>query len=219
MKDAELKVQLSFQKQLWESLYFAYTQRFYWQLWDKQNSRLFRDANYNPQFFWDFGPMGDWRVLRLGLWEHESNGQKAYFTAQGEEINLSRSWNRSYIEVERALGARFVVGAKLWQVMDREKNDFGSFGQDNPDIQQYLGHGELKAQAQGESWRALLKYRQGWNARYQTTQLDLRLPLAFFFGLRAPGVELYLQRFSGYGESLLDYNRKIEKFSLGFAFP
>ena len=88
--DAELKFQFSFKQQLYDGLYFAYTQKSFWRVLDGEDSRPFRETNYNPELFW--------RLLRTtpeGLswggdlgFEHESNGARE---------PTSRSWNRLYL--------------------------------------------------------------------------------------------------------------------------
>ena len=83
---------------------------------------------------------------------------------------------------------------------------------DNPDITDYLGHGDL-----------LLAYK--W--REQTLALTLRnnldlsnnrgaVQLEYTFPLN-DRVKGYVQYFNGYGESLIDYNRSVSRFGLGIA--
>lgn len=62
-KQVETKFQISIKKELFDDLfikdldlYFAYTQQSFWQLYDNQNSRPFRESNYEPSlYFRSFG--------------------------------------------------------------------------------------------------------------------------------------------------------------------
>ena len=72
--------------------------------------------------------------------EHESNGQ---------DVPDSRSWNRIYIAPFWAKGKNLVY-LKVWYRIpeDAKKNPTDASGDDNPDIQKYLGHFELQVQRQ-----------------------------------------------------------------------
>ena len=81
---------------------------------------------------------------------------------------------------------------------------------DNPDIEDYLGYGDLQ-----------LVYRKGRNAyslllrnNFSRTDNHGALKLNWSFPLygRLKG---YVQYFNGYGESLIDYNHKQQSFGLG----
>jgi phospholipase A1 len=84
--DMEVKFQLSLKARLWpdmigdSSLWIAYTQQSYWQLYaDSEASAPFRETNYQPELYWSvptdfevFGLRG--RTVNIGL-NHQSNGQ------------------------------------------------------------------------------------------------------------------------------------------------
>jgi outer membrane phospholipase A len=65
----------------------------------------------------------------------------------------------------------------------------------------------------GLQWSAL--GRMGKDANHQSVQLDLTYPTMKFFG----SFSLYLdvQYFTGYGESLLGYNKQSDALRAGFA--
>jgi len=214
----ELKVQFSFKKRIWSGLHFAYSQRLFWQVFDGDHSRPMREVNYNPEFFWDLQDSYI-ELIRLGLWEHESNGEELGYDEEGNEVNASRSWNRVYLTIgEDFWDGAFHSRLKLWQVTDREDNEYTSFFEDNRDIQQYLGHGELDLRWKGSWGRAELMLRKGWMAGTETGRLQIHIPFSLLFGPEAPQVEVMLYGFSGYGESLIDYNRKLERWGIGFSF-
>ena len=90
-EDSELKFQFSFKQEIWRGFYLAYTQKSFWRWLDADDSRPFRETNYNPEIFYRRLPGTDTTGLRwggdLGV-EHESNGARE---------PTSRSWNRLYL--------------------------------------------------------------------------------------------------------------------------
>jgi phospholipase A1/A2 len=211
-KNVESKLQLSFKTKLVQSippldgdLWFAYTQQALWQLWSGSISTPFRSVDYEPeliltgpapaqlqdlpglsQFGWKF------RMLNAGL-AHQSNGQTQ---------PLSRSWNRVYLQA----GLEKEDIAVLLKINRRlPEND-----DDNPDLTDFIGRAELQT-----LWR-LGKHALSARVRHNlkasakgSVQLDWQFPLA------GENLKGHVQLFSGYGETLLDYNHKHSTFSLG----
>ena len=62
---------------------------------------------------------------------HQSNGQS---------LPLSRSWNRAYLMTGMELDNRWAVNARLWKRIGESASS-----DDNPDISDYIGRGELSA--------------------------------------------------------------------------
>ncbi len=123
-----------------DRLFFAYTGLSFWQAYNRKFSSPFRETNHEPEMFlliprhWHlFG----WhnQVIALGF-NHQSNGQTG---------TLSRSWNRIYASFifERH---RLIVSLKPWyRIPEKNKKDINdSAGDDNPDIEDFLGKGELR---------------------------------------------------------------------------
>lgn len=179
-------------------LWFGYTITSFWQAYNGTISSPFRETNYEPEAMLVLrtnyelaGFRG--RFINLGM-AHQSNGR-------GE--TLSRSWNRVYAQFgfERD---NLAVMIRPWvRIPERNRSD------DNPDIEDYLGHGDV-----------LAVYRKGRNAYSLLLRNNLKssdnrgaLKLNWSFPLygRLKG---YVQYFNGYGESLVDYNHKQQ--SLGF---
>lgn len=212
----ELRFTLSVKKELGNSIYFGYSQKAYWQILDQTHSRPFRSFEHNPEVFWQFD--GAWGLprLRLGLWEHESNGEQTRYDAQGKEVNPSRSWNRSYLLALGDLAPGWQAGGKLWVLLDRKETKGISYYQDNPDLKDHLGNGELVLQWQGQQLGSNVLLRQGYLPQTLSLQGEATLKLAPWWGGADKGADLFLQAFSGYGDSLLDYNRRIDQVSLGF---
>jgi phospholipase A1/A2 len=189
-----------------DAIYGAFTLRAFWQVYNTDISAPFRETNYEPEIFWVtpipwnvFG--GDATLLSLGL-SHESNGR----TQQ-----TSRSWNRLYAGLiwERS---RFVYYLKVWwRIPEDEKDDpLDPNGDDNPDIEQYMGNFEFTAIYRKFDHEVSVKLRNNLDVddNFGAVQLDWTFPLEG----RYRG---YLQFFNGYGESLIDYDTRIERVGIG----
>lgn len=201
--EVEIKFQLSFELPVWEDilvdnldLYFAYTQLSFFQAYNTEYSSPFRDTSYEPELGLNWHPDLSWsgwdiESLRLAL-NHQSNGQTE---------SLSRSWNRLVGQV-KVRHDDVGLGVRFWKRLTESSKD-----DDNPDIVDYLGHGELFAGYDRGSHRYGLMLRNPFE--YPTVQLDWSY-------LLTDNVRLYVQYFNGYGESLIDYNRRANRIGVGF---
>ncbi len=222
---------------LGEYITIAYTQHSFWQVYSKKQSAPFRETNYMPELFMVF-PTSD-KIDRLsGLkatkwgYIHQSNGQDGY---------RSRSWNRLYVQGNFQWGNLF-LSPRLWYRIkeDKKDDDFyrgyidkngdgkpdagdelvdpfkDSKGDDNPDIEDYLGYGDIAfTYLWGQHhFGGLFRYNFGMGGHDRgAVELNWSYP---FFGSHT--TFWYFKFFNGYGESLIDYNRNNTKTSLGFAF-
>ena len=204
-KSVNAKIQISLRTKVVEGLllpqadlWFAYTQRSLWQFWDTQQSSPFRSTDYQPEAIYviptprPLAPLWagwHWRMTQLGLM-HQSNGQSGA---------LSRSWNRVYAAASVDRGELGLV-LRVFRRLNDGSND------DNPDIARYVGDAELAA-----AWLPGLATAQvTWRTRLASAgrgsiQWDLTYPVDRG---RPQGLRWYVQVFSGYGESLLDYNHR-----------
>lgn len=186
--------------------YVGYTQRSFWQLYNGENSRLFRTSDYNPELFYRWTP--DARSFRhwgmdLGL-EHQSNG---------ENLPLSRSWNRLYVAPfhsshDSALYAKF-----SYRLPEKSKDDPADpKGDDNPDIVDYYGFAELHFNQQLFDHHLLAMMLRGNTSSGRG---------AFSLNYSVPAREGYafwqLYLWHGYGESMLDYNNTVTRLGVGIA--
>jgi phospholipase A1 len=189
-------------------LWFAYTQRSLWQLWNSQESAPFRSTDYQPEAIYVVPippalrplPFGwQWRMLQGGI-AHQSNGQA---------VPLSRSWNRVWLGAgfERS---EFGLQWRLHRRIDESRTD-----DDNPDLTDRIGRGELQATwlpglaTASLTWRTNLK-----SLKAGSLQLDWTYPVD---SDEPVGLRWYLQVFSGYGETLLDYNHRQTTLGLGLS--
>jgi phospholipase A1 len=229
-----VKFQYSAKFDLWpnasrHSAYFGFTQKSLWKLWDFDNSSPFEESNYAPEVFYGYySKIGDivprpstvtWFIesARAGL-EHESNG------ADGVR---SRSWNRVYAMVQA--GTYFGTNHYVMAIPRAWLPPFGD--KDNENIEEYLGLGALsleygydpvpKAWYGGGNITATL--RKGlhrdfdrrsveialqWRPAYEGRLLEWWKFTPFF----------YVQIFRGYGESLLQYDQKVNVVRVGISF-
>lgn len=180
-----------------DQIYLGYTQT---SLWDLQgDSRPFIDTTYNPSLFWYSDALWSsaneaWRAgMNAGV-AHLSNGKG------GDD---SRSLNHVYLQP--SLDYRLGNGGSL-SFAPRVKHYFGVSDR-NGDYADYHGHVDWMARWETRRGGPVLSalYRQGDKGR-RTTQLDLSWPLRDT-GLDLNGY-LYVQYFNGYGETLLDYDRR-----------
>lgn len=203
----EAKFQISLKSKIWSlddhgglSVWGAYTQSSRWQVYNGRVSRPFRETNYEPELIVTHGadvalPFG-WKASMVGLsLNHQSNGRAA---------PLSRSWNRLIGDLSLEHGETTVSLRPWWRILNGGSDD-------NPRIQDYVGRGEvLVTQKLGRHVLALTarhSLRFGDRSR-GSAQLEWAFPIG-------GGLHGYLQLFSGYGESLIDYNFRESRVGLG----
>lgn len=204
----EAKLQLSLKTKLGEDLFgdngdlwFGYTQTSRWQVFNGEISRPFRETNYEPELMlvWrtDYEIAG-WRgrFFNLAL-NHESNGRS---------LPLSRSWNRLMLAANFERGDWTLSLRPWWRLPESAAND------DNPDIADYLGRGDLQlirrwGGGHQLSLTARHSLRTGDNS-HGALRLDYAFPIVG--DLRG-----HLQWFSGYGESMIDYNHRANYYGVG----
>ena len=230
----EAEFQISFKKQLsynflglHEYLIAAYTQTVWWQLYEK--SSPFREMNYTPEIFLvhptskETDEKYGLKAIRYG-YLHESNGQDGY---------RSRSWNRLQVTGLWQWENLFVA-TRMWYRVPETKKSYNYYhgngfeadgvtetdpneeGDDNPQIIHYMGYGDIH-----------LNYLFGKNqittmARYnfgeggsQRGAFEFNWSYPFF---GSQNMFWYAKVFTGYGESLIDYDRSVTKTSIGFSF-
>jgi len=205
LSKAELEFQLSFKMKVIETLFeqpvdvwFGYTQNSFWQAANHEASSPFRETNYQPEVIattpLNFALLDtNFKFLNLGF-VHQSNGQSS---------TLSRSWNRFYAQVGLERGP-LTMTAKLWKRVNESLED-----DNNPDIVDYMGRFELEGNYRlggGHEISALV--RRNFSTDKGAVQVGWAFPLA------GP-VKGYVNAFSGYGQSMIDYNYFQRSLGLG----
>jgi len=190
-----------------DSLWFGYSQQSTWQLFNENMSRPFRTTDHEPEIMYvyptTYSALGNWQVRYMGVGAaHHSNG---------ESEPLSRSWNRVYLMSGAELDDRFQINGRLWKrISEDSEND------DNPDIANYIGRAEITGR-----WNYDLR-----NIFDATLRNNLRsdgrgsLRLEWFRTIGdsdSSNLRLHTQLFHGYGDTLIEYNRRRTVFSIGLS--
>ncbi|MDQ1815477.1 phospholipase A [Massilia sp. CCM 9210] len=204
-KRVELTYQLSLKMKAAEQvaglpvdIWLGYTQQSFWQAYNRSQSSPFRETNYQPeimavvpinQSFAGF----NLRFVNFGL-IHQSNGQTS---------TLSRSWNRFYTEVGVDSG-NFALSARLWRRLDNAKSN-----NDNADITDFLARGDIRASYRKDGYEYSIMARRNMSTDHGAIQAAMSYPLT-------TNLKGYVQLFSGYGQSLIDYNYSQRSVGAGF---
>lgn len=202
IKRPEFKSQLSFFVPVIQNLFhdpnktinIAYTQLNYWQVY--ASSQYFRETNYEPEIFFANHFHPNW-LFRLSL-DHQSNGRGG---------TLERSWNR-VIESLQLSGDNWLIGINVWQLIFQAN----SSNIHNPDIVHYLGHENVLFTYKLKDVRASMQLQNLESALQRgSITLTLSYPITKHF-------YLYGQLFSGYGQSLIEYDHHTKAGGIGIAF-
>ena len=195
-----------------DSLWFGYTQQSNWQIFSGDLSRPFRTTDHEPELVYiypnDFDLPAGWRLRYTGLSiNHQSNGQP---------LPLSRSWNRAILMAGLENGSQFQLLGKLWYRLPENASS-----DDNPEISDTIGRAELtgiwnpdQTNSFGLTLRNSLR-SQGkgsvkleWLRRLGDSSTNIG---------QASRLRFHTQLFSGYGDSLIDYNRRRTVLSVGLS--
>jgi phospholipase A1 len=193
-----------------DSLWFAYSQQSYWQVFTPWLSRPFRNTDHEPEFIYVY-PLtaslpGQWKLRYAGAGiVHQSNGQS---------LPLSRSWNRVYVSAGAEHPGGFSLQARVWQRIHEAPED-----DDNPHISDYVGRAEVTG-----SWDINADHTLAITYRNNLRGFDkgsVRLEWMRKIESQTPSplgsLRVHAQVFSGYGDSLLDFNRRRTVFAVGLS--
>ncbi|WP_299320885.1 phospholipase A [uncultured Maribacter sp.] len=179
-------------------LWMGYSQTAYWQIYNSERSRPFRELNYKPEIIANFPvkfPILGFETKMIGAAIiHESNGQSD---------PISRSWNRI------AFHAAFEKGN--WQVTLKPWIRIGSKIDDNDNISDFIGRGEADISYDWgrQRFRAIARHSLNLGDKSRgSIQLNWSFPIFENFNG-------HFQLFDGYGETLIDYNHRQTTFGLG----
>ncbi len=203
-KKEEAEFQISFmipvQNKIFGSnfdLNIAYTHHAWWQLYNKAYSRPFRETNYMPEIFARYIDPSTSEFAGIDLmaadigFVHQSNGQIQI---------ISRSWNRVYGRLFlQSLGFKFI--ATGWYRLPEKRSE-----DENRDIHDYMGYGELEiAKNLGKH---TLTLKAPLVARHFSADFKYSYPWK-------DNLRWYLSFQSGYGHSLIEYNRQTQRYGAG----
>ena len=226
VEDTEIKFQLSIKFQLasiaaienpWkyvENFYFGYSQKSFWDV--GKPSAPFSDHNFNPEFF--YSAEFDGRILdsfRIGFLEHESNGENG---------SKSRSWDRIYARPVIRITDQLSIAPKGWIIINEDEN--------NSDIEDFWGYLELSVKYLSKNnLKIEVTGRKGKDSGKGSIQGDISFPWQFLKDQTSKFLPIppftsplrfnphwLIQGWYGYGENLLNYNKKESILRFGILF-
>lgn len=216
LDDVEIKFQVSLKYLFMQDLIFrdldlqfAFTTTSWWQAYNSAISAPFRETNYEPEVIFNYHH--SWSFFGLPVeqttlsFNHQSNGQ----TGQ-----LSRSWNRVILGFAFAPTDNVLWGFRTWYRLpeDEKSAALDPSGDDNPDIEKYMGYGEL-AGLWTISDKNSVEFMFRNNLRSDKNRGAIQLGWSFPINDRIQG---YVEYFNGYGESLIYYNHHAQRLGIGF---
>lgn len=213
----DTRLQISFKYQLFgdanaapndrrwiDNFYLAYTQRMFADVAEKSNP--IRAIDFQPEFFYLWQPraVGGGTALggQLGL-RHISNGKGGVD---------SRSFNAVFVRPSvgwKIGGQQLTISPTAWLYLGKDTY--------NPDIAHYRGNSGL-GMTFGSEKGLMLTADSRFNFGSGKSAVDgtISYPLSNLI----PGYNMYIfvQGFTGYGEALLDYDRRSSRARIGIGF-
>ena len=182
------------------TLWVAYTQKSYWQVYNAEFSRPFRETNYEPELIFNYPIKYNFLGLNTKMigfaFNHQSNGR--------EGKQFSRSWNRfimhaGFEDKDWSLVLRTWIAAEI---------------NENPDIKDYMGRADAtfnyRLNKHLLTLRAQHSLRTG-DDNHGSIELDWAFPI---YG----NLTGYGQFFHGYGDAMIDYNQIHTIAGIGIVF-
>ena len=201
----EAILQISVKFPMWHQMFgsnndlmFAYTSRSWFQAFNERLSKPFRETNYEPEVFLrHFSntrmPLGA-RILGWDLgYNHQSNGRSR---------PLSRSWDRIFGQLRLELTPNMSMLLRAWYRLPESESE-----DDNPKMHRYLGYGDIRG-----IWAP---NRNTFTAMIRPGTDKGALELTWSYPINNH-IRFYAQYFNGYGESLIDYDHRVERIGIGF---
>lgn len=201
--NSDVRFQISIAQRLTKSvlpwntyLFLCYTQGVAWDVF--KNSMPMHDFTFNPGIGIVKPLFNRERFVGKAtlMIEHMSNGRDSIW---------SRSWNRISLGATILVNENIAIDGKAWiPIVD---------GMNNRDILKYVGifQGGVSVMSQNKRFGGSLHFvkRAKWDFSYNT-----RLEL-FWQPWKAANEFLFLQWYNGYGETLIDYNRFVNRVRVG----
>jgi phospholipase A1 len=199
---SDIKFQLSLALRLWNikgkvDLFATYSQRSIWDIYQK--SCPFRETAYNPGF-WVAWQVNN-KVRMLFAFEHESNGNGG---------DLSRSFNYLTTACLYEPHENWILGARAWYGYFYDKEDI------NQGYFRYRGVMNLWAtyHTRNDRFSATVLV----NPTITFTKFNVQAEAAWRLAKRGDWIpSLFVQYCYGYGETMIDYNRRHTKIRIGIS--
>lgn len=199
LQNAEFKFQLSVQLPLIRhflsdknTIRAGYTQDSFWQVYTE--SPYFRETNYQPEIFF-LRTENKNLAWKISI-DHQSNGRGG---------KLERSWNRVYGEVSLS-GPKWIANFTAWHLIFRKE----SADLHNPNITDYMGNGDIQISYKTGNHVLSFMTRNNLQSSFSrgAEELTYSYPMT-------PHLRGYAYAFSGYGQSLIEYDHYTNSFGLG----
>jgi phospholipase A1 len=207
VKHNEVKMQISIKADLLpnmfnsnNSLYLAYSQQSFWQEYAKYG--FVRENNYEPELFLSYKfnqalQQKGLKLINFGF-DHQSNGEGG---------DRERSWERLYADMHFG-SENLLFSVKPWLrisgVLEQKRY--------NHDITKYLGHGRLLFAYKFKNNVFSIMSRNNLESFFKHGAIELDWSFPIYKHLRG-----YTQLFSGYGQSLDEYNHRNNSASIGLS--
>ncbi|MDO4728478.1 MAG: phospholipase A [Bacteroidota bacterium] len=205
-QSVEAKFQVSIKAKVWQDFlgmkgdfWVAFTQQAYWQVYNEELSRPFRELNYEPELMYIMPlklSIGDFKWQMTGLsFNHQSNGKEQLY---------SRSWNR-VIFMNAFEWRNLILVTRLWKrIQEKEADD------DNKNIEDFVGKMELTAFYSTQSHSFIFTMRNNLNKKNKAFA-----ELTYIYPVGSGGLRLFAQLSTGYGDSLIEFNHKQTTIGVG----
>lgn len=203
----EVKFQISLKTKVLQAIFWGkgalwvgYTQVAHWQLYNDPLSRPFREINYEPELIFKY-PLH----IKMFTGEFKSVGMSFTHQSNGRELPYSRGWNRIIFDLSYEID-QWIISARPWiRLSDGDKDD-------NPAITDYIGNGELLVAYSYERHQFYTVIRHPFNQLKGGS-----LQLNYVFPIKGH-IRGHVQAFTGYGETLIDYNHNQTTIGIGVSF-
>jgi len=206
LDNLELKFQFSFKSKIVQDIFFgrgdlwiAYTQKSFWQIYNTEFSRPFRETNYEPELILNIPAKFKFLGLHgkmFGIaFNHQSNGRTQIIT---------RSWNRviGFVAFEE----------KNWSLALRTWYAYGV--DENPDIKDFTGRADA-------TFVYLMKKNiitiHGQHSLKTGSLSNGQIQLDWAFPIQG-NLRGHFQFVDGYGDSLIDHNYRQTILGIGISF-
>lgn len=209
LQQIEMKFQISFKiplvvdiADLPISVYFGYTQVSFWQSYNTANSSPFRETNYEPEI------LSVWsQDKKVGLgWKFKLASLSLTHQSNGRSEPISRSWNRIESNLLFEKG-NLTIAINPWLRFQESASE-----DNNPDLLDYYGHGKIYAFYKRQDNTFSLISRNNLESGFSKGSIEF----AWSFPIHGR-VRGYFQVFSGYGNSLIEYNEYTNTIGLGIS--
>ncbi len=203
-KSSEAEFQVSFAIPLirelndrdWDVM-VAYTHHAWWQVYNSEWSRPFRETNYMPELFSRYIYSTPKKIFGLNLFAldvgyiHQSNGQIQL---------LSRSWDRIFVRTMFKHQEFSVLLTGWYRIRERRDQD------DNPGIYNFRGLGDLEVYKKFN--KHTLHFKMPILAHHDSYDFKYSYPIQ-------EGLRWYLSYQTGFGHSMIEYDKRVQRLGAG----